>query len=96
MPDETPNPLLVVRCGINLDRTNDPWVAPDDPDPTLPALAVPDALWSDPGFIAAVWQRVTDSVGVAPADALMVLETLVLGETVAAIAAELRARAVVP
>jgi hypothetical protein len=49
--------------------------------PSLDALAVPDALWLDAAFIAAVWRRVTYS------------EATILGETIAAIHAEIRARA---
>ena len=83
MPDETPTPLPVVPCEIFfagervlVAATVIPALIGD-----IPALAVPDALWTDDAFLDALQSRVGE-----PSERLW-------RRCLAAIAAELQARA---
>jgi hypothetical protein len=78
-----PAPSPVVACAISL--SGKPWPAKQMTEEDIPALAVPLALFEDDEFGHAVYSRVRDIVGY-----------LATFEVIAAIAAELRARAGVP
>jgi hypothetical protein len=79
--------LPVLAIGINVDNVGDGWVAPPaDRNPTLTAKAVPDALWEDAGFYAAIVYRLVNLPDGNPAS------IYTLRDIIPAIAAELTHR----